>query len=64
MAMDRLGESGAALVIVACGLTGAALYAGLARRLHAVDAAAEAADGPATAELMAGDAPPTAPPVA
>ena len=59
MAMDRLGERGAALVIVACGVTGAALYWGLARRFRASDAAAEAA-----ARSMADEAPTTAPPVA
>ena len=63
-AVDRLGESGAALVIVACGLTGAVLYWGLARRLQAVDAAAGAAEEPVTAELIAGGPPPSAPPVA
>jgi MFS family permease len=59
MAMDRLGERGAALVIVAFGITGAALYWGLARRFQAADAADEAA-----AQAMAGEAPTTAPPVA
>jgi MFS family permease len=43
MAMDGLGEQGAALVIVACGLTGATLYVALARRFRLADAAAEAA---------------------
>jgi MFS family permease len=61
LAMDRLGERGAALVIVACGLTGAALYWALARLLLARDAAAGT---PATAEPMAGDTPPSGPPVA
>jgi MFS family permease len=56
LAMDRLGERGAALVIVGCGLTGAALYAALARRFRAADATA--------ADAWAADAPPTAPPVA
>lgn len=34
MAMDGLGERGAALLAMGCGLTGAALYAALARRLR------------------------------
>jgi len=59
MAMDRLGERGAALVIVAFGVTGAALYWGLARRFQAADAADEAA-----ARAIADEAPTTAPPVA
>ena len=43
MAMDKLGEERAAFMILACGLTGAALYVGLARRFRLADAAAEAA---------------------
>jgi MFS family permease len=39
MAMDGLGERGAALVTIACGLIGAALYAALARRFRIADAA-------------------------
>lgn len=53
MAVDRLGERDAALVIVACGVTGAALYAALARRFRVADAAAAA---------LAADTPPSGPP--
>jgi len=57
MAMDGLGERGAALVALICGLTGAVLYAALARRFRAADAAAAAA-----ADALAAGAPPAAPP--
>jgi len=40
LAMDRLGERGAALVILACGAAGAVLYAALARRFRASPAVA------------------------
>lgn len=43
LAMDRLGERGAALVILACGATGAVLYVALARRFRGSPAADPAA---------------------
>jgi len=54
MAMDGFGERGAALIVIACGLTGAALYAALARRFRVADATAAA--------LLAADTPPSGPP--
>ncbi len=42
--MDGLGERGAALVVIACGVTGAVLYAALARRFRIADAAMAEAD--------------------
>lgn len=56
MAMDGLGERGAALVVIACGATGAVLYAALARRFRIADAAA------AEADEFAAEAPPAWPP--
>ncbi|MEE4274819.1 MAG: hypothetical protein V2J16_03000, partial [Thermoleophilia bacterium] len=40
LAIDRLGERGAALVILGCGAAGAVLYAALARRFRGSPAAA------------------------
>ncbi len=54
MAMDGLGERGAALVITACGAAGAALYAALARRFRLADAAE-------AAERAVSEAPPSGP---
>jgi MFS family permease len=42
IAMDRLGERGAALVILACGVAGAVLYVALARRFRGSPAAGAA----------------------
>ena len=64
LAIDRLGEAGAALVIVACGLTGAALYWGLARRLQLAGAVAGPAEGRAATEPPPSDAPSATPPIA
>jgi MFS family permease len=58
MAMDGLGERGAALVAIACGTTGAALYVALARRFRVADAAL------AEALALAGESAPSGPPVA
>lgn len=71
-AMDALGERGAAVVIVAFGLAGAALYWLMAQRFSAADARARtvegAARGAALPEPEADDAhsaaPPSGPPVA
>ena len=45
MAMDRLGERGEAILCIACGTTGAALYAALARRLRGRSLSSERAAG-------------------
>jgi MFS family permease len=54
LAMDRLGERGAALVVIACGALGAVLYAALARRFRIADAAEEAAERYAAETAPAG----------
>ncbi len=43
IAMDGFGERGAALVVIACGVTGAALYTALSRRFRVADSAAAVA---------------------